>query len=226
MAEFRTLAGQHTSNMRVFVSYAREDSSFVLRLARSLKDQSVSVWIDQWEIAPGADWTDSIEVALRSCTHFLIVLSPASVRSKEVRNELNYALAKGKSILPVKYKECEPPFRIIAIQYVDFVNRNYEDGLAELVRRFGVTFVSQAAGRFSIPPPVVSRSEHGAKGNLPASNLKGCVAGSAAVSLIMIVGIMLDAIVNDAIANEPGVVPLALFCMVILGVSIWFLRKY
>ena len=40
----------------VFISYAREDDDFVLKLATELKDRGISVWLDQWDIPAGADW--------------------------------------------------------------------------------------------------------------------------------------------------------------------------
>ena len=42
---------------KTFVSYAREDSDFVLRLAGDLKAQGVPIWLDKWDIAPGAKCT-------------------------------------------------------------------------------------------------------------------------------------------------------------------------
>jgi hypothetical protein len=58
----------------VFISYAREDHDFVLKLATELKDQGISVWLDQWDIPAGADWDQSIDSALHDCSQFLIIL--------------------------------------------------------------------------------------------------------------------------------------------------------
>jgi hypothetical protein len=43
----------------VFICYARQDSQFVLALATKLKDRGVPVWLDLWNIPPGADWDES-----------------------------------------------------------------------------------------------------------------------------------------------------------------------
>jgi hypothetical protein len=69
---------------RTFISYAREDQDFVLDLATRLKQRTVPIWLDQWDIPPGADWDQSIEAALHQCSRFIIVLSPAAVASKQV----------------------------------------------------------------------------------------------------------------------------------------------
>jgi hypothetical protein len=54
-------------------------------LARELKERGVGVWLDQWDIPAEADWDKTIDQALRDCDRLLIVLSPASVQSGEVR---------------------------------------------------------------------------------------------------------------------------------------------
>jgi WD40 repeat protein len=105
---------------RVFFCYAREDENFALRLARELKQQGVEVWVDQWDIPPEADWDKTIDNALRECSRLLIVLSPASVQSSEVRGELRTALDLGKPILPILYRQCDIPRQLRIVQFVDF----------------------------------------------------------------------------------------------------------
>jgi hypothetical protein len=39
-----------------FVSYAREDGEFALRLAKDLKAAEALVWMDQLDIKPGERW--------------------------------------------------------------------------------------------------------------------------------------------------------------------------
>ncbi|HEX6290555.1 MAG TPA: toll/interleukin-1 receptor domain-containing protein [Herpetosiphonaceae bacterium] len=142
----------------VFVSYAREDSGFALQLARDLKASGVPVWVDQWDISAGVSWPHAIQEALRACTHFLIVLSPYSVASTEVHNELNYVLGKGKHILPVLYAPCEIPYRIQSLEYVDFTTgrQQYQDAVGKLIRLFSTTTrlppVAPPAARPAPPP--------------------------------------------------------------------------
>ena len=48
----------------VFVCYAREDQEFAHRLAKTVKERGVRVWLDQWDIPASADWDHSIDEAL------------------------------------------------------------------------------------------------------------------------------------------------------------------
>jgi WD40 repeat protein len=115
---------------RVFICYARVDQSFALPLAHQLQARGVPVWIDQVENKVSDDWDRDIDRALRECSHLLIVLSPASVDSREVRGELRTALDLGKPVLPVLYKPCEIPRQLRIVQFVDFTGRAPDDTVA------------------------------------------------------------------------------------------------
>jgi TPR repeat protein len=119
-----------------FVSYARKDFEFTNQLVCDLRKHGVRVWLDRTNIPLGSDWTSSVQAALHGCHQFLIVLSPASVRSQTVLAELNFALDQGKPVVPVLYQECPRPFRINSTQYADFT-KDYRNGLSELLARLG-----------------------------------------------------------------------------------------
>ena len=59
-----------------FVSYAREDAEFVLRLAKDLRAGGANVWIDQLDIGPGERWDRAVDDALAKCPQLLAILSP------------------------------------------------------------------------------------------------------------------------------------------------------
>lgn len=118
--------------MTTFISYSRVNESFALRLAKDLKEAGHDVWFDQLDIPKGARWDDEIEKALRSCNKFLIILSPDSIKSQNVKDEIGYAIDSGKHILPVMIKQCEVPFRIRRFQHVDFTKDDYDERFGEI----------------------------------------------------------------------------------------------
>jgi hypothetical protein len=63
----------------------------------------------------------------------LVILSPASVDSTNVEDEIAFALEEGKIVIPVLYRECRIPFRLRSLHYVHFKS-DYVRSLAELVR--------------------------------------------------------------------------------------------
>src|SRR5688572_7009803 len=103
-----------------FVSYAREDSKFALRLAADLKAKGANVWVDQLDISPGRQWDREVEHALLACSQMLVILSPAAFESNNVRDEVSFALEERKTVIPVLHQDCPIPFRLRRVQYVDF----------------------------------------------------------------------------------------------------------
>ena len=111
----------------VFICYAREDQDFVIQLASKLHERKIKVWLDQWHISAGADWDMAVDNALYGCSDFLIVLSPSSVDSLEVRGELRTAIDEKKAIIPVLYQPCQIPRQLKLYPQVDFTSSDIHD---------------------------------------------------------------------------------------------------
>jgi len=137
-----------------FFSYSRHDAEFVLKLAKDLRAAGADLWLDQLDITAGQHWDTSIAEALGRSTRLLVVLSPDSVASNNVMDEVSYALDEQKTVIPVLHKPCEVPFRLRRTQYADFT-AGYEKGLAALLRALGVEQASppQPEHRTPSPPP-------------------------------------------------------------------------
>jgi tetratricopeptide (TPR) repeat protein len=129
-----------------FVSYARKDSDFVRRLVEDLKARGANVWLDQSDIQLGQRWDAEVERALRMCGEMLVILSPASVESRNVMDEVTFALDKGKKIIPVLHQKCEIPFRLGRLNYVDLAS-DYEHGLQKLLTGFEANIETDSADR-------------------------------------------------------------------------------
>jgi len=114
----------------VFICYARADENFAFKLAINLNNRGIPIWLDKWDIPNGADWDLAIDTALKGCAHFLIVLSPASANSDNVRSELLMAFDEEKHIVPILYQACNIPRRLRLIQYTDFSNYSPDDAAA------------------------------------------------------------------------------------------------
>jgi hypothetical protein len=121
---------------KIFISYSRDDADFALRLAGDLRAQGVPVWLDHLDITVGSRWDHEVEVALRACATLVVLLSPASVSSHNVMDEVSYALEEGKRVIPVMIRDCEIPFRLRRLQRVNFMT-SYESGLGGLLPILG-----------------------------------------------------------------------------------------
>jgi formylglycine-generating enzyme required for sulfatase activity len=148
---------QHT-----FISYSRQDEEFALKLARDLRQGGANIWMDQFDIEAGEDWDIAVEKALYTCGSFLLILSPASVESKDVRDELNVALTQKKRIIPVLHEACERPLRIHRMNYIDFTGE-YRHGLARLLKALKVSPTPSQAVKKSRPEPQVEQPKAAAE---------------------------------------------------------------
>ncbi len=118
----------------IFLSYARADSEFCLKLAQDLQQAGVRMWMDQLDIRPGMRWDDEIQIAIKQADTMLVVLSPDSIESKNVRDEVNFALDRDDTIVPVLLRSCEIPFRLLRIQHIDFTS-DYDAAFERLIAR-------------------------------------------------------------------------------------------
>lgn len=115
-----------------FLSYSRSDQGFALRLAADIRARGISLWIDQLDIRPSEHWDRAIEQAVRDSRGIVVVLSPRSVASDNVADEVSFAIDSGKSVLPVMIERCKLPLRITRMQVIDATG-TYEDALERCV---------------------------------------------------------------------------------------------
>ncbi len=85
----------------VFVSYSRRDAEFVSRLAKSIEDHGKQVWLDTDGIADAEVFPQAIRTAIEQSDAFLFVITPAAVESAYCEQEVEYARALGKRMVPV-----------------------------------------------------------------------------------------------------------------------------
>jgi hypothetical protein len=142
-----------------FLSYAREDAEFVLRLAKDLRTGGAGVWVDQLDIVPGQRWDRAVEDALAKCLQLVVILSPAAVESTNVMDEVSLALEDGKTVVPVLHRQCKIPFRLRRLQHVD-LSLDYKAGHARLLETLsaGAPGTGNASGLFETTRGVVEQS--------------------------------------------------------------------
>lgn len=128
---------KQVGRQKIFISYSRADAEFALKLAKDLRSAGADIWIDQLDIISGERWDEAVEEALEACRIILIILSPVSVASDNIRDELSFAIDEGKQIIPVLHKDCKIPFRIRRIQRSDF-SSNYAGGLIQLFKALNI----------------------------------------------------------------------------------------
>ena len=126
---------------KIFISHASKDKVFVDRLVSDLAAHAIPVWYDKLDVRLGDSIPGKINSGISEAKYFLIVLSPATVKSKWVLEELNAALMRqvasaGTFLIPVLIEDCEVPPLLNHRRFADF-RGVYEAGLEELLEVFG-----------------------------------------------------------------------------------------
>ncbi|HJQ35499.1 MAG TPA: toll/interleukin-1 receptor domain-containing protein [Thermoanaerobaculia bacterium] len=146
-------------DQKIFICYSRIDGEFAVRLDHDLDSAGFDSFLDQNDIPAGARWDEFVEKALKESTTVLVILSPSSVASQNVLDEIGYALREGKRVIPVLRKACQVPMRIDRLQHIDFT-ASYDAGFAQLtsaLKADAATRTKRRRARADPPPPEPER---------------------------------------------------------------------
>jgi TIR domain/WD domain, G-beta repeat len=91
----------------IFISYSRQDATFVEQLRDALTNRGRSVWLDTSNIAPTSVWRQEIISAIDAASAVLFVISPSWLASEVSQRELNYAIEMHKKLVPVLYRDVD-----------------------------------------------------------------------------------------------------------------------
>jgi TIR domain len=123
---------------QIFLSYSNKDREFVNRLVVDLRSRGLSLFHDQSGLEVGDSLFIRIQHVLSQVSWLVIVLSPDSVASKWVCEELSAIHVRqlsgaGVDILPVLHRDCEIPLFLQSRVFADF-RTSYSDGMQRLLR--------------------------------------------------------------------------------------------
>lgn len=186
--------------MHVFISYAKKDTRQLTEtLAQKIEEQEgVTAWWDD-SILPGNSWSAQIEQEIDRADLFIVLLSPDVRRSSDapgggsfVVNEINYAQAHSKSILPVMAEQISMPVQLAALQYID-LTQNKADGMTDIIAH-----VNDMAGR-----PTVKRKPKKSKAKVyPLLKNWQIWSGIGAIGLALLIGALIFALSGDDKPNN------------------------
>ncbi len=74
-----------------FISHASTDDAFVKELRIKLEQHGLNIWVDSRNLPGGDKLSPEIKQAIRTARHFIVVLSPNTINSAWVRQEIQLA---------------------------------------------------------------------------------------------------------------------------------------
>ena len=90
---------------KIFVSYSRADGGdFADHIQEHYEKDGHQVFIDFYDIKPGADWYESIRNSIAESDIVAVIVTRSALRSTEVEKEVLEARKQNKTIIPCMYK--------------------------------------------------------------------------------------------------------------------------
>ena len=128
---------------RIFLSYAREDTTQVLGVYRRLLDAGFEVWMDKINLLPGQRWQQEIPRAIRSADFILIFFSKTSVAKRGyVQREFRLTLDTLEEIppdtihtIPIRLGECQIPEQFRHLQWSDLAEEGEFDRIVQALQK-------------------------------------------------------------------------------------------
>ena len=84
-----------------FISYASQDERLARFIHDELQSQGLSAFMAAVSLKPGQHWSETIRQNIQGSTLVIFLASRAACASQWVQQELGFALAGAKTILPV-----------------------------------------------------------------------------------------------------------------------------
>ena len=121
----------------VFVSYSTKDKVVADAVVSAHEKAGIRCWYAPRDIPPGADWEDAITRALEECSLMVLIFSRSADQSQRVLDELNYAIKRGKPILPFRVEDLEPTgameLHLSSRHWLDAYHPSWEEHIDRLI---------------------------------------------------------------------------------------------
>jgi TIR domain len=122
---------------QVFTSYSRRDTQTVDTIVAKMAQAGISVWIDREAIKAGNTWRVQIVQAIDTCNAFVLMLSPNSAASDNVRKEIDLSQDSGRTIFAVMLEPTKLPaeirYQLAGLQFIDVQTLGFDEAVDRLV---------------------------------------------------------------------------------------------
>lgn len=129
-----------SDHAEVFMSYSSRDRDSVLEIANQLESCGVRVWIDREEIYGGANYGPEIVDGIKNCKLLMLMCSDASMRSRNVKQEIQLAWKYERPYLPILLESISFPeqvqYWLEGCQWIEILSHPTEQWLPQVLKSF------------------------------------------------------------------------------------------
>src|ERR1700676_301518 len=91
----------------IFISYHHNDAEFAKKLIKRVESDGYETWLDNSRLHGGADWRETIDIAIRNAFVLIVIMTPDAKASDYVTYEWAYAWGARIKVIPVLYKHTD-----------------------------------------------------------------------------------------------------------------------
>ncbi len=153
----------------VFISYSSKDKPAADAACAVLESSGIRCWIAPRDVVPGVEYGSAIVDAIEHCRVMVLIFSSNANKSAQIRREIERAVKKGVTIIPVRIEEVEPTksmeYFLGAIHWLDALTPPLEQHLQHLATTIKAMLqaknAQQSAGseqKAAPPPQVITRT--------------------------------------------------------------------
>jgi hypothetical protein len=92
----------------VFISYSSKDKPAADAACAVLESAGIRCWIAPRDVMPGIEYGSAIVDAIENCRVMVLIFSSNANESAQIRREIERAVKKGVTIIPVRIEDVEP----------------------------------------------------------------------------------------------------------------------
>jgi TIR domain len=115
-----------------FISYSRQEVTFVDSFSRELEKRGIRTWVDFRNLVPGHPWQPQLDEAVHNADVILLIVSKASMSSLPVKDEWTKSLAAGRRMILILFEPCKLDPGLAGLEWADFTKR-FEQGMVKLI---------------------------------------------------------------------------------------------
>ena len=126
----------NSSMTQVFLAAAEEDRAPKTKISRRLMREGFTLWTNQTDIKTGTAFQTEINKGIEGADTFVYLISANTLRSPYCQQELTYALAHHKYVIPLLIEQIDLkliPSALLKLQFID-LTAQYEAGIDKLLK--------------------------------------------------------------------------------------------
>jgi hypothetical protein len=130
-----------------FISYSRQEVTFVDSFTRELEKHGVRTWVDFRNLVPGHSWQEQLDAGVANADAVLLVVSKSSMASSAVMDEVKKSIAASKRIVMILFEPCPIHSHLKGREWVD-LTRDFSSAIQQLK-----SILAQPEGKMTTSPP-------------------------------------------------------------------------